>query len=131
MNTTRFIIASIAVFVFVFVFEFVVHGVLLRDAYEATAQLWRPREEYKMPFMLLSQVSFAAIIAFIFTLNYEDKGLAEGFRFGLYIGLLLASLEIATYSYLPVPLSLALAWVGAALVKALGSGLVLAATYRK
>jgi len=131
MNTKRFLIASIAVFGFVFVFEFLVHGLGLKSMYENTAHMWRSEADFKMIFMLLSQLGFSVMTAFIFTRNYEDKGMGEGVRFGLAIGLLLAVLEVGKYGYMPIPFALVLAWMAAALLKGVGSGVILSWTYKK
>jgi len=131
MNTKRFILATIAAFLFVGAYEFVLHGQLLKGIYQETAHLWRAEGEYKMAFILISQLSFAAMMIFIFTRDYENKGIPEGLRFGLYIGLLLASIEIGTYSYMPVELSLALAWTAGMLIKCLGVGVIASLVYKK
>jgi len=130
MNIKKLIIPIIAVFVFIFGYEYVVHGVLLKGAYEETAQLWRTAGEYKMLYMLISQISFAVIVAYIFTLKHENKGIGEGIRYGLYIGLILGSVQIATYSYMPISLTLMMSWVVVSILKGVGSGIVLALTYK-
>ena len=131
MNKKRYVISLFVVFVFVFLYEFLVHWFLLKDIYTQTAQLWRPEEEMNMFFMFMSQIGFSAVIAYIFTLHYEDKGIGEGIRFGLCMGLLLGSIDIATYAYMPVPMVLTLSWVLASLLKGLGSGVVLSLVYKR
>ena len=130
MNVPRFIISSIVVFVFVFLFEFLFHGVFLTGLYEETTHLWRPVGERNMAFILMSQIFFSFIAVFIFTRNVEGKGICEGFRFGLYLGLVLGSLQLATYFYLPIPLTLTLGWVAAGVLKGLGSGIVSSLIYK-
>jgi hypothetical protein len=131
MNKKRYVISLFVVFVFVFLYEFLVHWFLLKDIYTQTAQLWRPEEEMNMFFMFMSQLGFSAVIAYIFTLHYEDKGIGEGIRFGLCIGLLLGSIDIATYAYMPIPMVLTLSWVLASLLKGLGSGVVVSLVYKR
>ncbi len=130
MNVKRFIISSIAVFVFVFLFEWLAHGVILKGIYDQTAQLWRPEVEHKMVYLFLSQICFSVIAVFIFTRNYEGKGIGEGLRYGLYVGLVLGSVQLATYSFMPIPLVLMLGWVAAGMLKGLGSGVVSSLVYR-
>ena len=130
MNKKRYVISLFVVFVFVFLYEFLVHWFLLKDIYTQTAQLWRPEEEMNMLFMFMSQLGFSAVIAYIFTLHYEGKGVGEGIRFGLCMGLLLGSIDIATYAYMPIPMVLTLSWVLASLLKGLGSGVVLSLVYK-
>jgi hypothetical protein len=131
MNKQRYVISALVTFVFVFLYDFLVHGFLLGDFYRQTAQLWRSEEEYKMLVMLMSEFSFSAVLAYIFTLNYEGKGVGEGVRFGLCIGMLLGAIEIGKYSYMPVPIILMLSWVLAALLTGLGSGVVLSLVYKR
>ena len=130
MNTKRYVLAVVAVFVTVFVYEFLVHGVLLMDMYEQTADMWKPQEESSMLLMNFSQLAFAAVLVFIFTRNYEGKGAGEGVRFGLLIGLLLVAIELGVYCYLPVPMALWLAWIVIALGKGIISGLVAGLVYK-
>ena len=100
MNIKRFCFAVLAVFGFVFLFEFLVHGMLLKGLYEETASLWRPQEDYNMMHMVLMQIAFSATAVFFFTRHYENKGVGEGVRFGAYLGLVLAVVEIASYKEL-------------------------------
>lgn len=131
MNKKRYVISLFAVFVFVALYEFLVHGFLLMDLYTQTKELWRPEEESNMLFIFMSQLGFSAVAAYIFTLNYEDKGIGEGIRFGLCIGMLLGSIDIGTYCYMPIPMVLMLSWVLASLLKGLGSGVVLSLVYKR
>jgi hypothetical protein len=132
MNTKRFFLSVIVVFGFVFLYEGFVHGHLLMEAYQATAGLWRPMGDHMdfMKFMMLGQLAQAFMITYIFTRHYEARGVKEGLRFGLYIGLLLASIDLAAYSYLPVEFSLVASWMGASLLKGVGAGAVLALVYK-
>ncbi len=131
MNKQRYFISVLVTFVFVFLYEFLVHGFLLMDLYTQTKELWRPEEEANMLFMFMSQLGFSAVMAYIFTLNYEGKGVGEGVRFGLCIGMLIGSIEIGTYCYMPIPMVLMLSWVLVSLLKGLGSGVVLSLVYKQ
>jgi hypothetical protein len=131
MNKQRYVISLFVVFIFVFIFEYLVHGYLLTDLYNQTKELWRPEEEYKMNFMFMSQLGFSAVLAYIFTLNYEGRGIGEGIRFGLTIGMLLGVIEIGKYGYMPIPMVLMLSWVLASLLIGLGSGVILSLVYKR
>ena len=131
MNKQRYLISVLVVFVFVALYDFLVHGFVLKGIYDQTKELWRPEKEYKMLVMSLSELCFSAVIAYIFTLHYEGKGVGEGVRFGLYIGLLLGAIEIGKYSYMPIPMVLMLSWVLAALLTGLGSGVILSLVYKR
>ena len=133
MNTKRYLIAALALSVFTIAFDFLLHGMLLQDAYKSTAALWRPEAEMQsyMGLMFLTQIVFASGFAFIFTRNYEGKGVGEGVRYGLYLGLLLAVIEIQKLCYMPIPLSLSLTWAISVVVWGLLAGIILSLVYKE
>jgi hypothetical protein len=104
-------LAGIAAFLFIFIFDFLVHGLLLKSAYEATQTVWRPQEESNMVVMLLSQFLLAMAIAFFYPIIGLDKDCKKTIPFGFGLGLVMAMPQISTYCYLPIPLSLSLTWV--------------------
>jgi hypothetical protein len=133
MNTKRYVLGSLAVFVFIFVFEWVLHGQILAGLYEQTMEVWRPKEgmaDY-MGWMVAGQLLFAFIFGYIFLKGYENKGVGEGFRYGILIGLLFAPAQLIWYAVLPIPLTLAIGWLGGAIIEMALAGVVLAAVYRK
>lgn len=133
INIPRFLVSVIAGFVFIFGFDFIIHGQVLADLYAETADLWRPPEEMEtyFPFMMGSQLLLALITAFIFTRNFEEKGIGEGIRFGLLLGTLLALLSATTYVWMPIPLLLAVYWAAAGLMQGLGLGIIFGLLYKK
>lgn len=130
MNTKRYLIASLAVFAFIFIYEWVFHGMLLKPIYEQTSHLWRPPEECVTWAMLGGQLIFPFILARIFLKGYENKGLAEGARFGLLIGLLFVPGNLIFYAVQPLPLNLVLYWSVGGIIEMTGCGLILAALFR-
>ncbi len=130
MNTKRFAIAAACTFLFVFFYEYLFHAVILSSTYEATKEVWRPHEEEQMIFIFMSQIFFSIVAAYFFTRHYQNKGVGEGLRFGTLIGLLLAAPQLGTYSYLPIPLGLTIAWMVGVFIEGLGAGIVLSLTYK-
>lgn len=132
LNFKRLSAMVVAGFVFTFLYEAVVHGVLLKGVYEETMSLWRTPEEMQafFPLTLVFQLLMVAFLALIFTRNYEDKGCAEGVRFGLLIGLYTGIGQAALYCYMPIPCTLAAAWFGATLVYCVIIGLIFAVVYK-
>jgi len=130
MNIKRYVLAVLAGFVFVFGFSFLVHGMLLKGLYEQTASVWRPMAEHNMPVMFLSEFLFAAAAVFFFTRHYEGNGIAGGVRFGVYLGLVLAAINLGTYCYLPIPFSLVASWMVVSFVQSVGLGVVASLVYR-
>lgn len=122
----RMVQGGIAAFIFVFVFEFIVHGFLLKGSYEATMSVWRPAAESNMAVMIISQFLFAMAVAFFYPIIGSDKGCKKAVPFGMGLGLVMAMPQIATYSYLPIPLMISLCWAVASFVKALGASYIVA-----
>jgi hypothetical protein len=126
-----YVLSVAAVFATIVLYDFVVHQNFLMDMYQRTEDVWRPIDDMNMISMFASQLFFAVMFVFIFSRNYENRGVQEGVRFGMYIGLLLAALNLGTYSYLPIPFGLTLCWMLAALVKGLVCGIAVSSIYKK
>jgi len=83
--------------------------------------------------MFLGALVFSLVFACFYTKGYEASkgGLGQGLRFGLYVGLVLASYQgLVWYVVLPIPLSLSVAWMGGAVVKSVCAGAVVGLIYR-
>ena len=132
MNIKRFVISVIAGFAFVFLYEFLVHGHLLAPMYEETPDLWRSKESMEefMPWMTGVQFLFATILCFIYTRHHESKGLEEGVRFGTMFGLLFAIMAFGPYVWLPISMTLAIAWAATTFVQVLLLGIIFSAIYK-
>ena len=129
----RFALAIIVGFAAVFGYDFAVHHHLLMDLYEATTDLWRAPEQMQefFPYMLGFQLATTFVAAAIFVQNYEKKGIMEGLRFGLWLGLLLGVLNANAWVWLPIPAVLAGAWFAAGLGKGILLGVVYSLTYKE
>lgn len=116
-------------FAFIFGYEWLVHEVLLGGMYESTAALWRSKEEMVCSAMILAQLFFPIMAALIFVKGYENKGLGEGVRFGILLGLLFVPFHLAFYAVMPIPVELLIAWIVAGFVEMIGMGVIFAKVY--
>jgi hypothetical protein len=97
MNTKRLVLATLGAFVVYFVLEMVLHGMLLAGIYAQTVSTWRP-EAQMHSLMWLLWVMYL-VKAFVLTLIYQQGydpgkgGVGQGLRFGVYLGVLLATLQ--------------------------------------
>ena len=135
MNTRRWLLASVAVFVVLAVLDFIIHGVLLHGVYQQTASLWRaPADIQRLMWIFWAgYLVFATFFVFIYTQGYEkDKsGVGQGFRFGLYVGAMLSVLHgFGWYVILPIPLTLSVYWFVATLVESIAMGITAGLVYR-
>jgi len=120
----RLLMATVAIFITWSVMDFVIHGILLKPTYDATASLWRPMEEMNMPLMYLVILIFTACFVMIYQM-IERKSLATGIKYGLLFGIASGvSMGLGSYSYLPIPMSLAWGWLGGMLVELLVAGVI-------
>lgn len=124
----RYILACLAVLVFIFAFDCLLHQVLLKHFYMEQPDLWRTEPE--MTWLILYQILFAFLFGFIFTKGFENRGITEGARYGWWIGLLLAPLNLMWYAVLPLPPMLIVGWCVGGLVEWTIAGMILAAIYR-
>jgi hypothetical protein len=128
----RILLAILSVFLLWSVLDFVIHGIILRPAYEATASLWRPMAQMKMGLMyvtvLIAASMFVLIYAWLITRKSLGTGFIYGFLYGIGVGV---GMGYGTYSVMPIPYSMALAWFLGALVEATLGGLLLGMILRK
>ncbi len=132
MNVKRCVWAIVAVFLAFEVIDTIVNGVLLSKAYQALLSVWRPDMMSKMWIYHVGSIILAFLFTYIFIKGYENKGLAEGVRYGIVIGLFMG-IPYAFYSYAmyPLPLSLCLAWFVYVMVEFIICGIIVAAIYKK
>ncbi len=125
-------IGFVVVFVVIALLEFIVNEFLLKGAYQETAQLWRPEAEVKVWLFFVVYLFEAFFVSIIFSKGYEGKGIAEGARFGFYVGMLLAvPMAYGSYGAMPITYSLALQWFLYGLIEFVIVGIVLALVFGK
>ena len=116
------VLAIVAIFIAWSALDFVIHGLLLKEAYEATAHLWRAMQDTNM--MLMHAVTLA--IAICFVLLYQrcvgEKSVAMGLKLGVFFGLAAAIMSASAYVYMPIPFTLAIDWFVGTLVKFIAAG---------
>lgn len=121
----RTIWSVVTVFIVWSILDFILHGVLLKPTYEATANLWRPMDQMNMPLMYFVTLVFTVCFVLIYGLMVGRKSLASGLRFGALFGLATGiSMGFGSYSYMPIPLTLAWAWFFGAWLEAIMAGAI-------
>jgi hypothetical protein len=131
MNTKRFIIASIVIFVIYEILDFIEHGLILGSSYMSLTGIWRTDINSVMWIMVVTALVFSFLFVYIFTKGYEGKGILEGIRYGLLIGLLMVVIDIFNqYVIYPIPFILVLQWIIYGLVRFVIYGIVAAAIYK-
>ena len=124
----RTIWAVLAVFILWSILDFILHGLLLQSTYEATANLWRPMDKMNMPLMYFVTLVFTVCFVLIYGLLVGQKSLASGIRFGALFGLATGiSMGFGSYSYMPIPLTLAWSWFFGSWIEAITAGAIVGA----
>lgn len=117
--------ATIAVFVLWFVLDFIIHGVVLKGAYQATAHLWRPEHEMKLWLIdvvtLLTALVFTGMYASFVSPKSARRGFWFGFLFGVTSGL---GMGYGSFAVMPIPYFLALTWFLGSLLECTLAGLI-------
>ncbi|MEK9136709.1 MAG: hypothetical protein AAB393_06260, partial [Bacteroidota bacterium] len=100
----KFWTGFVAVFVVMEILMYLIHGVILASTYQETKDVWRPdMESYMWVYHVLAVVG-AFFFTFIFSKGYEGKGVMEGVRYGLYIGIWMSSgMAYGSYSMINIP----------------------------
>ncbi len=131
MNIKRFLAGGLAVFVVFQVCDFIIHGLILGNVYMSMVNVWRPDMMSYMWILRVNSFIFSYFMMYVFVRGYEGRGLLEGVRFGIIIGLMTyilgAFYQFALYS---LPLSLVLKWAGFGLIEYILAGIAAAAIYR-
>ena len=123
--TTKLLLAIVAVFIAWSVLDFVIHGVLLASTYEATAELWRPMDEMSMPLMYSVTLVFAVCFVLIYALLVAQRSLSSGLLYGTLFGLATGvSMGFGSYTYMPIPMNLAVSWFAGVLVELIVAGAI-------
>ena len=126
----KVLIGAIAVFVVLEVVDIIIHGVILGSVYMNMPNVWRPDMMDKMWIMHIVKIVNAFILSFIFSKGYEGKGIWEGVRYGLYVGLMLSiGMAYGTYAMIAIPYSLALQWFIYGLIEYVIAGVALALVF--
>ncbi|MEZ4749119.1 MAG: hypothetical protein R3B54_00420 [Bdellovibrionota bacterium] len=133
INIPRFVIAVFVMFIFIFATDFVLHGIILKPDYAATASIWRPEAEMEkyFLFMLLGQMIIAKYFTFLFIKGYEGTGMMEGVRFGLLMGILFIGTYLIQFAVSPITVKILVAWCLGSLVQGILGGMLLTVVYKR
>ena len=122
----RAMLAMLAIFVAWSVMDFLLHGVILKTEYEATAALWRPMEEMKMGLIHFTVFVSAFVFVYIYYRFFNEKTLDAAMKWGVLFGVCVGfSMGIGTYAVMPVSETMAMAWVFGTIAECLVGGLLL------
>lgn len=135
MNTKKLLTTFVGVYIVNMVLNFIIHGGILESTYSSPEMsgLMRPENEMAANTWIhfVSGLFVSFFFVFIFSKGYENKGIIEGVRYGLYIGLMMSvPMAYDSYAVYPIPYSLALQWFLYGVVQYIILGVVAALLYK-
>ena len=133
MNVKRYVVAAIVVWVALFILEYILHGVVLTGFYRDIESTLRPANSMPEFFVwvLLGELILAFGFCYIFIKGFENRGLAEGVRYGLLFGLTFGvSTTLINYAVHPIPGGMAAALIVGYAVEMGILGTIAAAIYK-
>jgi hypothetical protein len=81
--------------------------------------------------MYVTALIFSFLFVYIFSKGYEGRGIQEGIRYGLIIGLLMNVVGMFNqYAVYPLPLGLVIQWFIYGVIQFIICGIVVAALYK-
>ena len=133
MNTKRFWMAFVAAYLVYQVLGFLIHVVWLDSDYQELAAIFRPKEQMDqmMWITFITSAVMTLMFCYIFTRGYENRGIGEGVRYGLYMGLFFMTMQAYdSYVFYPLPYHLALKWFVAGMLVFIAMGSVVSLVYK-
>ncbi len=112
MRIIRFLAATVAVFLVFKAYDVLVHGILLDDAYQAVASIWRPDIESKFWLLHLNSALLSVLFVGLYHRPAGARGLIPGLALGVLFWLLVTVVGVVSqYVAYPLPLEIALLWI--------------------
>jgi hypothetical protein len=133
MNRKSYIIASIVVGIVAWILDFLLHGLILADAYQQNVALFGSMEQMTK-YMWLSPVayfSYSFVAGYIYIKWMDAGGLMEGLHFGTCMAILLAVPRFCfEVMYFPYPKIFDIANLIQGLIKFILMGIIFAVMYK-
>ncbi len=131
MNLKKFLAGGIVIFIIFQLLDFLVHNVILGSTYMSMTNVWRPDMMSKMWIMYASSFVFSFLMMYVFIKGYESRGVLEGVRFGIVIGLMTNGMgAFYQYAVYPLPFSLIIQWFLFGLAEFIIAGIAAALIYK-
>jgi hypothetical protein len=120
----------VAVFVTAEILNYVIMDLILGPSFGSLKSLWREDMMSKMWIYHVIMLVGAFFFTYIFSKGYEGKGIMEGVRYGLYIGIWMSiGAAYGTYAMIAIPYYLTLEWFLLGVLDYIIMGIVVALVY--
>jgi hypothetical protein len=101
----RFILAFIAAYIFIFLWGWLLNGVLLKDIYVQTPNLWRSQSEMMALFqwIIIGQALIVFAFVMIYASGFAGGGIVAGIRLGVLLEIAAIGMRMGFYAVQPLP----------------------------
>jgi hypothetical protein len=101
----RFLIAFIAAYIFMFLWGWLLNGVLLKDVYAETPDLWRSQSEMMSLFhwIIIGQALLILAFVAIYASGFAGGGVMAGIRLGILLEIAAIGMRLIVYAVQPFP----------------------------
>src|SRR5438128_5163418 len=101
----RFILAFVAAYIFIFFWGWLLNGVVLKDVYAQTPNLWRTQSEMMSLFhwIIIGQALIVFAFVMIYASGFAGGGVMAGIRLGIVLEIAAIGMRLAIYAVQPVP----------------------------
>jgi len=128
----RFIVAFIAAYIFIFFWGWLLNGVLLKDIYTQTPNLWRSQSEMMSLFhwIIIGQALVVFAFVMIYASGFAGGGVIAGIRLGILLEIAAIGMRMAIYAVQPFPGKLIVYGSISGLIEMLIVGAIVGAIYK-
>ncbi|HEY4273303.1 MAG TPA: hypothetical protein VGM65_14995 [Candidatus Udaeobacter sp.] len=132
MNWKKFFIAFIAAYIFMFFWGWLLNGVLLKDIYAQTPNLWRSQSEMLSFFhwILIGQALMIFAFVMIYASGFAGGGVIAGIRLGILLEVAAIGLRMGVYAVQPFPGKLLIYASLGGLIEMVITGAIVGAIYK-
>ena len=128
----RFILPFIAAYIFLFVLGWLVNGVLLKDIYAQTPNLWRTQTEMLSFFhwILIGQALIVFAFVMFYATGFAGGGVMAGIRLGILLEIAAIGMRMGVYAVQPYPGKLLIYGSIGGLIEMIITGAIVGAIYK-
>ena len=135
MFTKKFFLTVILVFVTLEVTNYIIYQLIMAPTFQdhELTKAFRPEGEMagKMWIAFLMDLVWSFFFVFFFSKGYENRGIMEGVRFGIYIGLFYSMVvSYQSYVFYPLPYSFVLSMFLWGVLQCIICGIVAALVFK-
>ena len=128
----RFILAFIGAYIFMFLWGWLLNGVLLKDVYAETPNLWRSQSEMMSLFhwIVIGQALLIFAFVAIYARGFAGGGVMAGIRLGILLEIAAIGMRLAIYAVQPFPGKLIIYGSISGLIEMIIVGAIVGAIYK-